>query len=238
MEVVWLEKIIKDAEILGVKVDKTMAEKLSMHIDALLTWNEKVNLTAITDKSDIVTKHVIDSLSVASLLPLGAKIIDIGSGAGFPGIPLAIARPDTSLCLFDSLAKRVNFLNAVILELKLQNACAIHGRAEAFGILPNYRDVYDVAIARAVAPLPLLLEYCLPFVKPGGLFLAMKGPGAKDELGLSDRALTVLGGIISEIRTLTLSGGEMERNIVVVKKTGRTPKGYPRKSGRISKEPL
>lgn len=234
----WLARVANDAQELGVPLPPAMTEALGTYANLLVAWNEKVNLTAITDDEGIAIRHFVDSLSVVPLVPEGATLIDVGTGAGFPGIPVALVRSDVRVTLLDSLDKRVKFLNAVLSELALKNARTQHGRAEEFGCNPQWRDSFDVAVARAVAGLPVLLEYCLPYVKPGGLFLAMKGPGAREEVEEAGHALEVLGGRIVDIRTFLLPGTDMERNVVVVKKTGRTPKGYPRKSGKPGKQPL
>lgn len=234
----WLQRMVQDAHTLGVVVSEGMAGQLNAFAEMLVSWNERVNLTAITDDEGIAIRHFVDSLSAVPLLPHGASVVDVGTGAGFPGLPFAIVRPDLRIFLADSLDKRVRFLDGVIAALGLRQVQTRHGRAEDLGTDPALRDQFDVATARAVASLPVLLEYCLPFVKPGGLFLAMKGPGASEEAEQSAHALEVLGGRIVGINRFFLPGTDMERNIVVVKKNGRTPKGYPRKSGKPGKQPL
>ena len=234
----WIDRIRRDAATFGLSLDARMCGQFSQYADLLVEWNAHVNLTAITDEEGIAVKHFVDCLSAASLLPEGATVVDVGTGAGFPGLPFAIVRPDVSVTLLDSLDKRVKFLTAVTQALSLPNVRTQHGRAEDFGIDPAWRDAFDVATARAVAGLPVLLEYCLPFVKPGGIFLAMKEPGAQEEAAASEKALQVLGGRIVEIRSFLLPDTDMERNLVVVRKTGRTPKGYPRKSGKPAKAPI
>ena len=233
-----MARVATDAAGMGVPLLPSMTEALHAYADLLVEWNEQVNLTAITDDEGIAIRHFVDSLSVVPLVPAGATLIDVGTGAGFPGIPVAIVRPDVQVTLLDSLDKRVRFLDAVLSAIGLQQVRTQHGRAEEYGLVPDWRDSFDVAVARAVAGLPVLLEYCLPFVKPGGLFLAMKGPGAREEAEGAAHALAVLGGRIVDIRTFLLPGTDMERNVIVVKKTGRTPKGYPRKSGKPGKQPL
>ncbi len=238
MKAEWMDRVDRDLQSLGVPYGPAFSNAFLLYASLLVAWNENVNLTGITDDEGIAVRHFVDSLSIAPLVPEGATLIDVGTGAGFPGIPIAIARPDTRVTLLDSLDKRVKFLDAVTETLALKNVVAQHGRAEDFGVLPAWRDTYDVAVARAVAGLPVLLEYCLPFVKPGGLFLAMKGPGAREEAAQAAHALEALCGRIVDIRTFILPGTDMERNVVVVQKTGRTPKGYPRKSGKPGKQPL
>jgi len=234
----FIDRMRHDAAEFGITLDERMCGRFSRYADLLVEWNQQVNLTAITDEEDIVVKHFVDSLTAVLLLPQGASVVDVGTGAGFPGIPFAIVRPDVSVTLLDSLDKRVRFLSAVAGELGLPNIRTQHGRAEDFGNDPLWRDTFDVSTARAVASLPVLLEYCLPFVKPGGFFLAMKGPGAREEADAAEKALQVLGGRIVEIRSFLLPDTDMERNLVIVKKAGRTPKGYPRKSGKPAKAPL
>ena len=234
----WLDRMIGDARQFGLDLTAAQAAQLGRYSDMLVEWNENVNLTAITDEEGIAVKHFVDSLSALPLLPMGASVVDVGTGAGFPGLPFAIARPDLKVTLLDSLDKRIKFLLAVTDALKLRNVRMQHGRAEEFGVKPEWRDSFDVSGARAVAGLPVLLEYCLPYVRKGGIFLAMKGPGADGEAASSERALKILGGRIVEIRSFLLPGTDMERNLVVVEKIAPTPKGYPRKSGKPSREPL
>lgn len=219
-------------------IDEIKLQKLFRYKDMLLEWNQKINLTAIEDERDIVIKHFIDSFSILPYLnrpDLG--LIDIGTGAGFPGIPVKIANDALEVVLLDSLAKRVGFLNTVIKEIGLNKINALHGRAEDLGVNSNYREKFDVSVARAVAGLPVLLEYCLPFVKAGGIFIAMKGSNTEEIEG-SKKALEVLGGKIEEIKELTLPFSEMKRNLVIVRKFRQTPTKYPRKAGKPLKEPL
>lgn len=223
----------------NIDLSEEMLDKFSTYAGLLVEWNEKMNLTAITNEEGIAIKHFLDSLSLFSVLPESAnKIIDVGTGAGFPGIPLSIAKNSLNITLLDSLAKRVGFLQEVCTTLKLSNIEAVHGRAEDFGVKKEYREQFDVATARAVAALPVLLEYCLPFVKTGGMFIAMKGPDAADEIKESRKALEVLGGEIAEVRNFTLPNSGNERCIVMIKKCRHTPPAYPRKSGKPTKSPI
>ncbi len=235
----YKELLRSGAEEFKIELTEEMLDKFSMYARLLVEWNEKMNLTAITDEEGIVIKHFLDSLSLFSVLPESTKkLIDVGTGAGFPGIPLSIANNSFNITLLDSLAKRVNFLNEVCNTLELNNIEAIHGRAEDYGVKKEYREKYDIATARAVAALPVLLEYCLPFVKKGGMFIAMKGPDIKEEIKESKKALDVLGGEIEEVRTFTLPNSGNERCIVMIKKYRHTPSIYPRKSGKPTKLPI
>lgn len=234
----WLERVGRDARTFGLQLDDRQTARFGLYAQMMLAWNEKVNLTAITDDEGIAVKHFVDSLSVLPFVPQDSSVLDVGTGAGFPGIPLALARPDLSVTLLDSLDKRIRFLEAVTEALELRNVKSQHGRAEDFGRKTGWREHFDVAIARAVANLPVLMEYCLPFVRVGGLFLAMKGSGLNEEARGAERAVRILGGRIVEIRTFFLPGTDMARSIVVVEKEKPTPGAYPRKSGKPSREPI
>lgn len=218
------------------------AEKLDAYAKLLVEWNEKMNLTAITQPEEILVKHFADSLTLLPLLPKGpVRLIDVGTGAGFPGVPLKVARPEMNLTLLDSLNKRLVFLEAVCAALGIE-AARVHARAEEGGRQPALRERFEVATARAVASLPTLCEYCLPFVKVGGVFLAMKGPDGPEEANVAAPAVKLLGGKIREIRSVTLPplGGEPagRRCVVVVEKLAPTPERFPRQSAKIAKEPL
>ena len=208
--------------------------------EELLYWNERMNLTTITDDADIAIKHCLDSLSPLqeeAYLRKG-KMIDIGTGAGFPGIPLKIVMPSLEVTLLDSLKKRLNFLEGVIHKLGLENIQTLHGRAEDYGRDPEHKEVYDYAVSRAVARMPVLLEYALPFVKVGGFFICQKGPGIIEELEASKKALEILGGEVVDVREVTLPFVERGHHVVVVKKIKRTPNKYPRQPGKPAKNPL
>lgn len=221
-----------------VGLDRSQLERLLVYKNLLLEWNEKINLTAIEEDRDIILKHYVDSISIVPHLPReGGSLIDVGTGAGFPGIPVKVVCDAFDITLLDSLDKRVRFLQEVISQLGLKQIKAVHGRAEDFGVKPGYREVFDVAVARAVANLPVLLEYCLPFVRVGGLFLAMKGNTA-DEVSSSQKALDILGGKIEAVHEFVLPGSDMRRTIVQVRKLRQTPTKYPRKAGKPAKEPL
>ncbi|NBG89219.1 16S rRNA (guanine(527)-N(7))-methyltransferase RsmG [Isachenkonia alkalipeptolytica] len=222
------------------ELSKEELEKFQTFQEELLYWNERMNLTAITDEREIAIKHMLDSLSPLKeegVMEKG-KVIDIGTGAGFPGIPLKIMRPSLEMTLLDSLQKRLNFLKGVIEKLGLENITTLHGRAEDYGRAPEHRETYDYAVSRAVARLPVLLEYALPFVKVGGFFICQKGPGVMEELEASTKALEVLGGEVVRIEEVALPFVERGHHMIMIKKTAETPKKYPRQAGKPGKSPL
>ncbi|MDF2523052.1 MAG: rRNA m(7)G-527 methyltransferase [Clostridiales bacterium] len=222
----------------SVIIEDEKIEKLLRYKEILMEWNEKVNLTAIEEDREIIIKHFIDSISIVpSIKNPASKIIDVGTGAGFPGIPLKVAVEGLDVTLLDSLDKRVKFLDEVILQLGLKGIRTIHGRAEDFGIKSDYREKFDIAVARAVANLPVLLEYCLPFVKQDGIFIAMKGSNTV-EVQESKKALEILGGKIEEVKEFTLPFSDHKRNVILIRKLRQTPTKYPRKAGKPTKEPL
>lgn len=235
----------------GVEIDEKTAEKFYRYMQLLVEWNEKINLTAITDEDGVVYKHFVDSLTVYPLIrelmskkivnegaTSECRLIDVGTGAGFPGIPLAIIDPDIEVVLLDSLAKRVVFLQEVISDLGLTNITAIHSRAEDGAQNPEYREKFDISIARAVAAMPLLAEYCVPFVKVGGYFVAMKGGDVQEENSEAQKALEILGCSPSEINTIAIGEISAERSLISAKKIIGTDKKYPRKAGLPAKKPL
>lgn len=222
----------------NIEISDNQLEKFDKYMKLLLEWNEKINLTAIIEPDEVKIKHFLDSLTVFKYINDEDKVIDIGTGAGFPGIPLKIMKSDTKITLLDSLNKRINFLNLVIEELELKNIEAIHGRAEEFARNKLYREKYDVAVSRAVANLSTLTEYMLPFVKVGGRCICMKGANLKEELDKAKNAIQELGGKIEIIDNFYLSNNDNERNIVIIKKIKETKSKYPRKAGIPSKEPL
>ncbi len=234
-----LVEILKEgSQEYGIELSDVQADKFINYAELLKDWNTRINLTAIEEDKDIIIKHFIDSLTIAPYLTKGGlSIIDVGTGAGFPGIPLKIVIDNLKVTLLDSLDKRIKFLNEVINTTQLKDINAVHGRAEDFGANPEYREKFDISTARAVAALPVLLEYCLPFVKIGGTFIAMKGNNI-EELKDSKKALSILGGEIEEVKEISLPFGEMRRNIITVRKLRQTPTKYPRKAGKPSKEPL
>lgn len=222
----------------GISVDSEALSRFQKYAKLLVEWNEKINLTAITDPEGIVIKHFLDCALLLKhiKLPVGAKVIDVGTGAGFPGMVLKILRPDINLTLLDGLNKRLVFLNAVA-EALILSVETVHLRAEEAGQKPLYRESFDLATARAVAKLNTLYEYCLPLVKTGGYFCAMKGPSAEEEIKLASKASGILGGSKAQVKTETLTGEE-SRAFVLVKKISQTPPKYPRISAKISKQPL
>lgn len=234
----WGREFADKAKEAGIKVTPAQAEQFETYCRLLLEWNEKINLTAITDPGEVAEKHFIDSLTLLShcAIKQGAKVIDVGTGAGFPGVPLKILRPDIELTLLDGVNKRLNFLGEVCSALGIQ-AQRLHKRAEEAGLEHKLRESFDIAAARAVAPLNILCEYCLPLVKMKGYFLAMKGPGAAEEISQAKHAMELLGGTEVEIHSFSLPTAG-ERNIVAVRKKAFTPKGYPRHGGTITKHPL
>lgn len=226
----------------NIAVTDTQLAQFIRYYELLIEWNEKINLTAITEPADVAIKHFADSLLALKMLPddnwQHKKLIDIGTGAGFPAIPLKIMKQSLDVTLFDSLQKRLNFLDTVCRELSLENIRTAHGRAEDGGQDKTMRERYDIACARAVAKMPVLLEYTMPFVKVGGYFLALKGPELDEELVQSQKALQTLGGEIKNVGHFTLSDGTYTRNIALIQKVKPTPKTYPRKAGTPQKKPL
>lgn len=220
--------------------DEDKYNKFMIYKDMIKEWNEKINLTAITEDDEIIKKHFIDSIKVFKIDELKAskRIIDIGTGGGFPGIPMKIMNPECEIVLLDSLNKRINFLNKVIKELKLENIEAVHGRAEDFVKENNCRESFDAVVSRAVANLTVLSEFCLPYVKIGGYFVALKGPAIEEEMNDAKNALKILGGKVERIEEVTIEGSDLNHNLVVIKKIKETPKKYPRKAGMVTKNPL
>ncbi len=219
----------------GLTLNREKYEKLQTYSDLLVEWNQKINLTAIVEPEQILIKHFLDSaiLLTKCEIPCESTIIDVGTGAGFPAIPLKIMLPDLKITLLDSLSKRITFLENVCNNLNI-SANFIHGRAEDYARLPEYREKFDISCARAVASLPVLSEYCLPFVKIDGSFIAMKGPNEAVEQ--SSDAIRILGGIFE--KCVDYSVEEEQRRIIVIKKISQTPTKYPRNSAQIKKKPL
>lgn len=222
-----------------ISLDEAAIDRFCRYDELLIEWNEKMNLTALTEPRDVAVKHFIDSLMLLRYaeIPQGASMIDVGTGAGFPGLAIKIARPDIRLTLLDSLQKRLSFLDEVCEQLGLEDVVTVHGRAEEGSKEILFRENYAVAVARAVASLNVLAEYCLPYVGVGGQFVAMKGKTAEEELQQAQNAIGELGGKVGEKHLFSL-GEAGERGIIVIDKIAPTPEKYPRKSKQIKKKPL
>ena len=236
-----LKDILKDgSKELNVEITGHQVDQLIKYKDILLEWNQKMNLTAIEEEKEVMIKHFLDSLSCiqTKYLKTEGRMIDVGTGAGFPGVPLKIALPNIELTLLDSLKKRIGFLEEVCRETNLINVEFLHGRAEDFGQNKAHREKYDYAVSRAVAALNVLVEYCLPFVKVGGYFICQKGPGLIEELPEAKNAIKILGGEVVDQIVIDLPFSDITHHILVIKKIKQTPIKYPRKAGKPSKEPI
>lgn len=241
MDIEVLKILREGARVFDVQLDDQSVEKLFNYMQQIIQWNKKFNLTAIDDEKDFIIKHFLDSLSIVPIIDEiknGRNIIDIGTGAGFPSIPVKIVRDGTNFTLIDSVGKKIGFIDHCIDTLLLNGVKAYHERAEDFARKKEHREKYDIAVARAVASLPVLLEYCLPFLKDGGIFIAMKGRFPEDEITGSQRALKILKARIIDVREVQLPFSDIMRNIVIVEKYGKIDGRYPRKSGKPSSEPL
>lgn len=234
----WIGILQKQTEKLGVELDDKQKEKFYNYMELLIRWNENINLTAITEPKEVLQKHFVDSLTIIPYVEKNAKVIDVGTGAGFPGIPLKIAEKNVEVTLLDALNKRLNFLNEVINKLELSNIETVHLRAEEAGKDKDLREKFDISVSRAVAPLAILVEYLLPLVKINGKCICMKGSNIKEEIENSKKAIEILGGKIEKIEEFTLPNSEIKRNIIVIRKVMKTPNKYPRKPGTPSKEPI
>lgn len=225
---------------LGISLDETQIDQFVQYYELLIEWNSFMNLTAIVDWKDVCIKHFIDSLSLCRALDCTGQlsVIDIGTGAGFPGIPLKIAFPQLKITLLDSLGKRIKFLHEVTERLGLETIEAVHGRAEDFAKPGMLREQFDLCVSRAVAHLSTLSEYCLPYVRVDGFFVSYKSEKVSDEMQEAQRAITMLGGTIYAQKELILPNSDIYRNLFMIKKNCSTPKKYPRKAGLPSKEPL
>lgn len=236
-----MEKFAADVhKLIGLKLTPRQVRAFRDYEQVLMLWNEKFNLTAIRDAEGIRTKHFLDSLSTLLELkdPVPETLVDVGTGAGFPGIPLKIALPDLRLTLVESVGKKCDFLRHTISLLKLDNVEVVTLRAEDVGQIPQYREHYDWAVARAVSSMPVLAEYLLPLVRVGGGVLAQKGENAHAEVQSAERALQILGGNLRKLRLVTLPGVADERHLVVLDKKAATPSQFPRRAGLPSKKPL
>ena len=225
---------------LGVRLNDVQKEQFDRYYELLVEWNRVMNLTGITDYDEVNLKHFTDSLTIVRINNMEnvPTLIDIGTGAGFPGLPIKIAFPHIKVILLDSLNKRIKFLDKVIEELNLDNVFTLHGRAEDYAKKVEYREKFDTCVSRAVANLSTLSEYCLPFVKEGGNFISYKSAESDEEISHSEKAINLLGGKINRVEKFVLPGSDMRRALVKIDKVKSTPKKYPRKAGMPGKEPL
>ena len=240
MEKYDTSNFIKDLSEIGISLTEKQIGQFLRYYELLVEWNEKINLTAITEYHEVLKKHFVDSLSLIKAVDLTKelKLIDVGTGAGFPGLALKIAFPNLKVTLLDSLNKRILFLNHVIEELGLDGVTAIHGRAEDFAGKAEDRESYDLCVSRAVANLSTLSEYCLPFVKLDGYFISYKSEKIEEEMELAKNAIKILGGNITKQVEFLLPSSDIYRDLVMIQKTKSTPRKYPRKAGLPAKDPL
>ena len=234
------KSLTEKAKAMGWKVSAAQADQFQTYMELLLEWNEKMNLTAITQPEEVVEKHFLDSMTLLAWpkLKQGAKVIDVGTGAGFPGLPLRILEPSLQLTLLDSLGKRVNWLASGCNTLGLEGVECLHARAEEQALVDGYRDGFDYAVSRAVASLELLCELCLPYLKVGGRFLAMKGVDSGEEINRAARCISILGGRLLPSVDYVIPGANVRHRVVLVEKCTPTPNGYPRRWAKIQKAPL
>lgn len=235
-----MKNLLKNAcNELNLKIDDNQVDEFLKYKQLLLEWNEKINLTAITDDKEIILKHFVDCLTVCKFIDFNNKtFIDVGTGAGFPALPIKIFCKSSAPTLLDSLNKRINFLKTVGNELNLQNITYVHSRAEDAGQDISFREKYDFCVSRAVANLSVLAEFDLPFVKVGGYFIALKGPLLDNEIIDANKAITTLGGTIEKVETIKIPFTDIEHKLVFIKKLRQTPKQYPRKAGKVSRNPI
>ena len=232
----------KDLEEFEIYLNEEQVRQFLNYYDFLKEWNSFMNLTAITEFHEVLKKHFVDSLSLVKAIPdlveKSYSVIDVGTGAGFPGIPLKIVFPNLKVTLLDSLNKRIKFLDHIIEELKLDGIRTIHGRAEDYARKAGYREKFDLCVSRAVANLTSLSEYCLPYVRVGGRFVSYKSGDIEQEISESERAIKILGGKVYQVEKFNLPGTEIQRSFVMIKKMKNTQNKYPRKAGMPTKEPL
>ena len=225
----------------GIPHDETLPGKLLRYHEMLLDWNTRMDLTAVTEEAEMIDKHYVDSLSalaVPGLIPESGRLIDVGTGAGFPGLPLAMACPQLQVTLMDAQQKRLNFLQAVIDDLQIRNVTLVHARAEDGAQFPSHREKYEIAVARAVASLAVLSEYLLPYVRVGGKALCWKGPALLEELPQGRKAAFLLGGKVEEPVNVAFPGRDWQHMLLPIRKTAKTARQYPRKAGTPGKNPL
>lgn len=232
--------LIKACEALNLSINEKQVEQFIKYKDLLIEWNKKINLTAITDEKEIVLKHFIDCISLMTVYKIEnyINIIDVGTGAGFPSVPIKIMCPNINVTLLDSLNKRIKFLNELIVELELDNISCIHSRAEDSGKDKDFREKYDLCVSRAVANLAVLSEYCLPFVSVGGTFISFKSIDIDNELSGAKVAIEKLGAKVDSVNTVNIPYSDIQHSIIVIKKIRQTPSQYPRKAGMVSKQPI
>lgn len=234
------DQFVQDCKDLGITLNEKQIRQFIRYYEMLVEWNQVMNLTAITEYDDVMKKHFIDSISLIKAYDVNsfAKVIDVGTGAGFPGLALKIAYPSLQITLLDSLNKRIQFLDSVINELGLEGVTTVHGRAEDFAKPSKLREKFDLCVSRAVANLSTLSEYCLPFVKKGGLFISYKSEKISEEMLSAENAIKLLGGKIKNQIEFTLPSSDIYRNLFIIEKIKLTPTKFPRKAGMPSKEPL
>lgn len=237
-QVEFNELMISYAKEMSLMFTEEQLNQFYKYMNLLIEWNNKINLTAIVKPKEIILKHFIDSLTINSYIDKNQVLVDVGTGAGFPGVPIKIYRPDLKVVLVDSLNKRINFLEEVITQLRLEKIETVHSRIEDFGKDNKYRESFDIVTARAVANLSVLSEYLLPLTKVGGKCICMKGSEISEECDNGKRAIDILGGKILKIDNFQLPSSDISRNIIVLRKTNKTPSKYPRKAGVPNKEPL
>lgn len=234
----FYKQITDEANQINITINNEKVEQFYKYMQILLEWNEKINLTAIKEEKEIITKHFIDSITISKYIKDNSYIADIGTGAGFPGIPLKIINDSYNITLVDSLNKRIKFLEEIITKLQLNKTKTIHARAEEIGKNKEYREKYDVVTSRAVADLSVLVEYMLPLVRVGGYCICMKGPDCEEEINKSKKAIKILGGKIEKQEQFELPKTNIKRTIVLIKKINTTPSKYPRKAGTPAKSPI